>query len=71
MNMTKIITRILLAVLIVGGVAFWNLMPTSWIDRLPAFWRIGIVTCAVIFSVFTLIGYVIDSGIPRRFFQKK
>lgn len=46
-------------------------MPTSWIDRLPAFWRIAIVTCAVIFSVFTLIGYVIDSGIPRRFFQKK
>ena len=71
MNMSKIITWIVLAILIVGGIAYWNFMPKSWFDRLPEFGQIAIVTCAVIFSVFILIGYMIDSGIPQKIFKRK
>jgi hypothetical protein len=71
MNMAKIITLIVLAVLIVGGIASWDLIPKSWFDRLPAFGQTALVACAVIFSIFILIGYVIDSGIPQKMFKKK
>ena len=69
--MSKIITWIILAILIVGGITSWNFMPKSWFDRLPEFGQIAIVACAVIFSVFILIGYIIDSGIPQKMFKRK
>lgn len=69
--MTKIITWILLAVLIVGGIASWNLIPKSWFDRLPSLGQIALVTCAIIFSAIMLIGYVLDSGIFQKIFKKK
>lgn len=71
MHMAKIITRILLAVVILGGIFSWGLIPTSWFDRLPAFCQVVLVVCAVIFSLFILIGYVFDSGIPQKMFKKK
>jgi hypothetical protein len=69
--MTKIITWILIAVLIVGGIASWDLIPKSWFAQLPAFGQIALVTCAVIFSTIILIGYVLDSGIPQKIFKRK
>lgn len=69
--MTKIITGLILAVLIVGGIASWDLIPESWFDRLPAFGKITLVTCAIIFSTIALIGYVLDSGIPQKIFKRK
>jgi hypothetical protein len=71
MNMAKIITWILLAVLIIGGIASWNFIPKSWFDRLPAFGQIALVTSAAIFSLFIVIGYVLDSGIPQKIFKRK
>ncbi len=69
--MTKIITWIVIAVLIIGGIASWDLIPKSWFAQLPAFSQIALVTCAVIFSAIILIGYVLDSGIPQKIFKRK
>jgi hypothetical protein len=57
--------------LIVGGIAFWDIIPKSWFDRLPAFGQIALVVCAVIFSLFILIGLVLDSRIPQKILKRK
>lgn len=69
--MAKIITWLILAVLIIGGIVSWNLIPKAWLDQLPAVGRIALVACAIIFSTIALIGYVIDSGIPQKIFKRK
>jgi hypothetical protein len=69
--MSKIITGIFIGVMIVGGLFAWNLIPMSWVDRIPPMGQIAIVTCVIIFSLIMLIGYVIDSGIPQKIFKKK
>ena len=69
--MTKIITWLILAVLIIGGIVSWSLIPKAWLDQLPAVGRIALVACAIIFSTIVLIGYVIDSGISQKIFKRK
>ncbi len=70
-KMAKIILWILIAVFIVGGIVAWAFIPESWLERLPAFGQFALVSCAVIFAVITLIGIVMDSGIPQKIFKKK
>jgi hypothetical protein len=69
--MSKFITWIFVAVLIIGGIASWNLIPRSWFDQFPALAKIALVICAIIFSLFVIVGYVLDSGLLQRIFKKK
>lgn len=68
--MSKILLS-LVAVLFVGGIASWDLIPKPWFDRLPASGQIAIVSCAIIFSGIMILGYVLDSGILQKIFKKK
>jgi cytochrome bd-type quinol oxidase subunit 1 len=69
--MSRILTWTIAAVLIVGGIASWNLIPESWFDRFPEWVRIALVTCAIIFSGLMILGHVLDSGLLQRIFKKK
>jgi cytochrome b subunit of formate dehydrogenase len=69
--MTKILISLSIAVLIIGGVATWDLIPKSWFDRFPAWGQIALVICAIIFSAVMLLGHVLESGTLQRIFKRK
>lgn len=69
--MSKVVTWIAIAVLIVGGVTSWHLIPRSWFDQLPVPGKVALVTCAIVFLLFVNLGYVLESRLLQRMFKKQ
>jgi len=69
--MRKLTAGIFFGVLIVGGTVAWGLVPKSWFELLPPVVQIGLVACAVLFSLTMFIGYALDTGIPQKIFKRK
>jgi SNF family Na+-dependent transporter len=71
LDMTKIFTWLLVAILIVGAIASWGFIPKSWFDKVPTFCQIILIASAIIFSAVMILGYVLDSEILQKIFKKK
>lgn len=69
--MSKITTWIIIAVLIIGGIASMDLLPKTWFDRIPAWGQVLLVVSVIVFSASVVIGYVLDSGLIQRIFRKR
>ena len=61
----------LLTALLLGGAVSFGLIPPDWLALVPHPLRLLLAACFVLFSLFILLGYVLDSGLLQRLFKKR
>jgi hypothetical protein len=67
----KFAFRLLLLLVLMGGIASMFPVAAEFFNPLPYWVLCPLRICAAIFLVFIFMGYLIDSGILQRLFGKK
>ncbi len=61
----------LLISLLLGGAVSFGVIPKNWLALFPHPLRLFLAACFVLFSLFILVGYILDSGLLQRCFRSK